>query len=755
MIGLLQRFFGRATVEAQAEQGPVLRGNQGTVYDLATLGVDGAPFTTFAPEAVFKSDRYRELDFRARYHRNRQHDHKIFDAQGRFRPSGRCELSQPLIGGSLPSTYVPLDQRRPNAPYRLARTVVKRFTSLVFGHGHWPTIHVEGDEAATDFVRALAEEAQVQSAFVRARNKGGGRGTAVISWRYFEGKPRVKVHNAEHLVVHAWADREELVVEHASEIYQSVRDEYDPAKKKVERVTYWHRRDWTPNADLVFCEVQADDKAPEWIVDEEQSCVHGDGFAHFVWIQNQAPDDDAETADGLPDLDGQWEALDSIDALSTVLNTGTIRNLDPTLLLKLPLEMVKGFVLKGSDNAIKLGETGDAKYLELSGTAATAGLALRDKERQQILEVASCVIADPNEIAAAATSGRAIEMIFAPMLSECSVLRTQYGKGIVQLFGQMLRSARRFYPAQNGDGEWEYPVDVEVEEREEGAVEIETPVDFYLDLPPRIEEQDELDDEGKPTGKKTREVIERHPGSGSHLRLEWPAYFPPTQSDQQAAVTTLQAANGARPVFSQRTTVELAAVAFGRDAAEEQRRLDEEQQRAREAQNSMFLPGGAEANDEGDEELVTVNALRRRMGDGPLLLPDGTPDPDGALPVVQFKAKRLAAGQAAGAVVGQAEGEAEAALLSPSSTQRGGLGTGSEQAADSKPAAGGTLGVEADKLVHSVNELRERTGDGPLLKRDGRRDPDGDLPAVMYEAKVTAIGEAAGEQVTSAQKPSP
>lgn len=47
-------------------------------------------------------------------------------------------------------------------------------------------------------------------------------------------------------------------------------------------------------------------------------------------------------------------------------------------------------------------------------------------------------------------------------------------------------------------------------------------------------------------------------------------------------------------------------------------------------------------------DIFTVNEGRASKGAGPLLLPDGTPDPDGFLPINEFKAKRSAAGAASG-----------------------------------------------------------------------------------------------------------
>lgn len=699
-MGLLARFkdlFGSSGAE------PTIRGDKGTIYAVSSFGVSGTTFgPDFDPAKLLESTRHQEMSFRSRYAQNRQHDHKVFDAQGRFRRAGRVELSQPLIGGSMPGTYVPMDSRRPCAPYRLNQTVIRRFTSLVFGDGMWPAIRVPEDPAAEDFLAALVEAQDLPSVFVRARNKGGGCGTAVLSWRFWNGQPRTRVHSAKNVWVQEWADREELEVAHAIEVRMVHREEWDARKKKMVPRAYYARRDWTPQADVVFIERAVDEKGGAWVVDEEETFVHGDGFAHIVWIQNQPPDDDDETCDGLPDCDGLYENLDTIDTLSTVLSTGTTRNLDPTLVLGVdPAEVKDPVIRKGSDNALKVGKGGTATYLEMAGTATQAGIALRKEERSQVLEVAQCVVADPDEVAAAGTSGAAIRLLYLPMTSQGNVLRTQYGsQGVVRLLKQQLRSARRHYPAQADDGTWNWPEE-EVEEeappsgdRPSGEVSpagdetapTKRPVAYFLDLPPRAEEEDLVGEDGEPTGEVSIRFVDRHPGRSEHIRLEWPPYFDPTPTEQAAAVTGATTATGGKPVMSQRTAVEVVALQYGRDPEEELRRVEEEREKERTEREDMFsdgaggkvdapdqLPAGAEPmpgkGADGKKKaplpaqtlelLYTVNQLREKQGDGPLLKPDGTADPDGDLPATLFRAKVQARGAAAGELVGEAEGEAE------------------------------------------------------------------------------------------------
>ncbi len=295
-------------------------------------------------------------------------------------------------------------------------------------------------------------------------------------------------------------------------------------------------------------------------------------------------------------------------------------------------------------------------------------------------------------VAAAGVSGAAIRLLYMPMLSQADVLRAQYGRrGVERLLGQQLRSARRFYLQRDVEGNWVYPTGSPPSDEDVGNdTAPEVPVDYYLSLPPRMVEVDVLDSDGQPTGEKSVEYEDRHPGTSEDLRLEWPPYFEPLPSDTKAETDSLQAAAGGKPVLSQQTAVELAARARGRDAEEERRRLEAERAQERAEREAMFdgggaggqvssqdeLPAGAEPlpgeggggaaiSSQADELVHTVNQLRARAGSGPLTKPDGTPDPDGDLPAILFRAKMTAQGTAMGQLVGQAQGEAEAAEVAP------------------------------------------------------------------------------------------
>src|SRR5690606_14114613 len=178
--------------------------------------------------------------------------------------------------------------------------------------------------------------------------------------------------------------------------------------------------------------------------------------------------------------------------------------------------------------ALAVGPNGDASYLTLGSDAVTAGQTAIDGQRKQILETAQCVIADPNVVVAAGTSSVALRLMYAPMLGKADLLRDQYGaRGILRLLEQMVESARSFLPDRSAEApEQQYIYEVQMDEEgnpilDEEGNPLEEPVEYVINLPPRIEKVEVLDDDGNPTGEFETQSFERHPGKG-RIILEWP-----------------------------------------------------------------------------------------------------------------------------------------------------------------------------------------------------------------------------------------
>lgn len=537
------------------------------------------------PRSLLVGDRYFELDRLQLHYQGKQHDHKGFDFDGRV-SSPRSTV--PTISSEKFHQFVPLAARRPSTRYHLAKVIVDSFTSLIFGENRFPLIRVEGSKKDEDFLQTCARVGRLPMHMIRARTLGGAMGTVGVSWAFYKGKPRFEVHNGKNLHVHAWADRSLLIPKHVTEIYPFWRSQWDGSKKQFVKVYYWFRRDWLPDADIVFKDVLYEkDKDPVWDIDEELSNVHGDGITHFEWIQN-LPNDDI---DGLPDYDNLTGEFDAMDILMSVVMKGATLNLDPTLVLKMDPELLKrSGILKGSEHALVVGE-GDASYLELSGSSIEAGTKLIESLRRTILETSQCVVPDPHEIAAQGVSSVAMKVVYAPMLSKADILREQYGTALERILNNMGEIARRSQnvrkPILNELGE---PIP-----GPDGNPLIAAPP--VILLPPRIEKGPTIDPvsqlpvvnpaTGEPLPEKEIRVP-RMPGEGGEVTLQWPPYFPPTPDDQAKVVANLSTATGGKAFMSVETAIDISSAAFGVQPQEEKDRLEEESKGAAASEASMF-----------------------------------------------------------------------------------------------------------------------------------------------------------------------
>lgn len=580
------------------------------LLDPAELGYGPEGPHAFSARAHTEGARAQLLARRASYFTARHHDHKAYSWDNHMLP-GFAPGHTPLLSMGIAELpfYAPLYQRRPCAPYRLPRMVVKSFTALLFGEGRFPRVEVPGDEEAEDFANALVEAAEIPEKLEAARDMGGACGTAALSWRFWQGEPRVQAHLGADVEVQRWADRERLVPAVATEILQYERQEWDPKAKALAPVRYWRRRDWTEQADVAFVDLKVGSKEEQevgWVVDIEETCVHGEGEAHLVWIPNGL-DLDAASEDGVPDFEGLQEDAETLDVVLSVLAYGGAKNLDPTLLLKMDPDVVRraGTVRKGSDNAIALGSDGDASFLELAGQSIAAGETLVKLLRQVILETAQVVPHDPERLSAA-TNASALKLLYAPMLFVGNGLRGRYGRGLKRLLDQMMRSARRHLgpPPESrlsdpgvseevGAPPEDASEAVVVEDDPPAGISAEQPAQAFLALPPRLVEEDALDADGQPVpGKKVRREVERTPGRGGEIKLVWPDWFPPTPADRQAEIATLSTANGGKALLPRELATRRAAEVLGLDPDEAWRLMGPQVEAEREAEAGMFPNAG-------------------------------------------------------------------------------------------------------------------------------------------------------------------
>lgn len=554
----------------------------------APVGVAGLRLNTFCD-----SDRFKRLDQMDAYARSTQYNDRKYDWNGRLRAAvGDYDID--------PGWYVPLRNRKPSTVIDLPKLITKRLTAMALGEEQWPEVNADGDVDAEDYVKTLAEVANVQGKLQELAERGTACGTFVGSFCYIDGKPRVGVHRAKHINVLRWADRDDLVIGAALKVYRYSIQALVEGKPKV--LTYYYARYWDELQETIWDpipEVYARDGTWSQRVNSV-TAEHGYGFAPIYWGQNMP---DSESEDGLSSFDGLCETFDSMNTLLSATMKGTIANVDPTLIIHDDPGNNMGAVRKGSENAIYSQE--GAEYLEIKGTAVSTAMDLLAKTVQYALDVSGVVLGDPNKIGSQAQSAAAMRIIYLPMVNTCDILRTQYGnRFLVPLLTGMLKAAKLIGASPAG------PVLTTADGRRiQEKPSVLLPPRLVTEkepgeAPPRLDPENPTPPKAPAPGKVTKKTVPRTPGESENLTLKWPPYFRPTASDVQGVVDAVIKAKG--QLISDETAVRATAQMFDvKDVSEELTNIQAEKavQAVMYPGPEMFMPGGLDGGKGGKGPL--------------------------------------------------------------------------------------------------------------------------------------------------------
>ena len=195
----------------------------------------------------------------------------------------------------------------------------------------------------------------------------------------------------------------------------------------------------------------ADEKSGKQLKrDAERSVAHNLGFVPIIWIRNLPGGDAIDGASTMPN-----EAVDTnieIDYQLSQAGRGLKYSSDPTLLLKEPAMGDNGELIKGGGNAIVVSADGDAKMLEINGTAVEAVINYVRLLRELTVESMHGNRSNA-EKQAAAPSGKALELMNQALIWLADKLRISYGEvGLLELVN-MIAAAHAKVPLKFKTGE--------------------------------------------------------------------------------------------------------------------------------------------------------------------------------------------------------------------------------------------------------------------------------------------------------------
>jgi len=322
--------------------------------------------------------------------------------------------------------YIPIRKRRPSVRYPLARIVVDDALSLVFSEGHFPVLDSE-DDAARVLLRDVIAEAGLNAVMQEAALRGSVGSVAVLM-RVLRGRVFFSVLPSQFLTP-SWDPEEPGALLSVTERFkvrgaELVAQGYEIADPGA---TYWFMRSWDDEREIWYVPWPAAGNGGP-VEDPARSVRHGLGFVPMVWIRN-LPGGDA--IDGACTFRAAVEINIEIDYQLSQAGRGLKYSSDPTLLIREPAGSEHELV-RTAGNALVVSEKGDARLLEIGGTASAAVIEYVRTLREFALEGVHGNRASPEKLSAA-QSGRALEMMNQGLIWLADNLRVSYGDALLKL----------------------------------------------------------------------------------------------------------------------------------------------------------------------------------------------------------------------------------------------------------------------------------------------------------------------------------
>jgi Phage portal protein, SPP1 Gp6-like len=338
--------------------------------------------------------------------------------------------------------YIPLRSRRPSVRYPLCRRVVEDSVSLLFSEGHFPTIDCP-DPGIRQALADLVKESRLNIVMTDAAIKGS-IGSAAVLMRVLGG--RVFFKNIDTMYLQpTWNPEAPDDLLSVTERYKVTGRILSSNGYQVDDLDqeYWFSRCWDSDSETWFLpQPTSVNTAPS--VDLERTITHGLGFVPIVWIRNLPGFSvTGDPSDGACTFRAAIETQIEIDYQLSQAGRGLKYSSDPTLLIKEPAT-ADTEIIKGAGNALIVSEKGDARLLEIGGTASAAVIEYVKLLRELALECIHGNRASPNRLTAA-QSGRALEMLNQDLLWLADNLRVTYGEGaLLTLLRMVIRASQRY-----------------------------------------------------------------------------------------------------------------------------------------------------------------------------------------------------------------------------------------------------------------------------------------------------------------------
>lgn len=330
--------------------------------------------------------------------------------------------------------HIPMSSRKPKVIYPFAQVFADRLSSKLAGNSTFPKLKIEDDPESEYFLNMV-----INGAFIKPKILDAARDLAVyrstfIRFKIVDGVLRIEKYNPNYCypVFKATGQLESVTIKY---VYDDPED-FDPKTKRAKQK--WFKLELTETADILYDNPEFNAQVNEEpIFQVVESAQHELGFVQGQWISDgessHSPDGDKE-----PFVCQIKGFIDALNYNLSQTQQATAYGLEPQLLLSGMDEDEVDSLIKSSAKGWLLGREGKAEFLEAAGSGLDSAKETRDDFFKRVQDIARIVMLDPEKMAANAQSGKAMEVMHAPLVELVNELRPWLEKGLIELMQKII-----------------------------------------------------------------------------------------------------------------------------------------------------------------------------------------------------------------------------------------------------------------------------------------------------------------------------
>lgn len=367
-----------------------------------------------------------------------------------------------------------MSQRRPSVRSALCSIVVDQACSYLFDEGHFPRV-TSDDKELEQLLNDLIDESYLQDAMMRVA-RDGSVGSGALLVKLINGSFYYESLLTEYCTPYFSPDNPQCLIGLCEQYKVDGESLISKGYSNVDKdETYWFRREFTEDVEIVYKPLLASTRAistnVDWItmtyksfqdgvnhynqngkkiekpeqtdtfeIDMERSFEHNLGFVPIVWVKNLPGNIYGVQGDAIDGACTFAKAIDTNTELDYQLSQcgrGLKYSAEPILFIKDPSYGTTGTIDKAKGGVIVGDENSDAKMVEINGEGCHAVIEFSDRLREIALENIHGNRSSSKKTSFA-TSGKSMEKFDYPLILLASRMRTSYGDKMLKMVLRMI-----------------------------------------------------------------------------------------------------------------------------------------------------------------------------------------------------------------------------------------------------------------------------------------------------------------------------